>query len=200
LCCEAIRLGRLLVELLPDEPECTGLLALMLLTDARRAARTDDTGQLVPLATQDRAQWDRALITEGHSLVRRCLERNQPGPYQIQAAINAVHCDAPDAGLTDWQQILALYDLLAALAPSPVVTLNRAVALAEIEGPDVALRIVEALELRQYPPYHSVRADLLRRSGRTAEAAEAYQAAMALTTNGSEHAFLARRYRELAAN
>ncbi|WGI35315.1 RNA polymerase sigma factor [Mycolicibacterium aubagnense] len=189
---EAVRLGRLLAELMPDEPEVLGLLALMLLTDARRAARTDSAGNLVLLADQDRSRWDRGLVAEGQTLVRRCLRRNRPGPYQIQAAINAVHSDAPTASATDWCQILALYDQLMAIAPTPVVALNRAVALAEVAGPQAALDLVEALDLKDYHVYHVVRASLLSRLGRTAEAAEAYDRATALATNPVERAHLRR--------
>src|ERR687888_77512 len=161
LCREAIRLGRLLAELMPDEPEVLGLLALMLLIESRRPARTTAAGELVLLADQDRQRWDRDLIAEGQSLVRRCLRRNQPGPYQIQAAINAVHSDAATADATDWGQIRQLYDQLLAVAPSPVVALNRAVAVAETEGPRQALEAVEALDLDTYHVFHAVRADLL---------------------------------------
>ena len=171
LCAEAIRLGRVLAELMPDEPEVMGLLALMLLVDARRAARTSPDGDLVLLADQDRGRWDRDRIAEGQAIVRRCLRRNQPGPYQLQAAINAVHSDAPTAAATDWRQILALYDQLLALAPSPVVALNRAVAVAEVEGPEAALALVDGLDLDGYRLFHAIRADLLRRLGRDAEAA-----------------------------
>src|SRR5207249_429890 len=135
LCAEAIRLGRLLAELMPDEPEVMGLLALMLLVESRRATRTTPDGDLVLLAEQDRGRWDRDLVAEGQAIIRRCIRRNQPGPYQIQAAINAVHSDAPVAAATDWRQILRLYDQLLVLAPSPIVALNRAVAVAEVEGP-----------------------------------------------------------------
>jgi RNA polymerase sigma-70 factor (ECF subfamily) len=193
LCAEAIRLGRVLAELMPDEPEVTGLLALMLLTHARRRARTGPDGSLVLLADQDRALWDRALIAEGQELVRRCLRRDRPGPYQVQAAINAVHTDAPTAADTDWAQILALYDLLMALAPSPVVALNRAVAVAEVSGPGEALALLEGLDLGRHRTFHAVRADLLRRLGRTAEAREAYEAALELTGNEAERAFLRSR-------
>jgi RNA polymerase sigma-70 factor (ECF subfamily) len=193
LCAEAIRLGRLLVELMPDEPEAMGLLALMLLTEARRAARTGPGGVLVLLADQDRTRWDRALITEGQDLVRRCLRRGQPGPYQIQAAINAVHSDAPTAAATDWGQILQLYDQLLAVAPSPVVALNRAVAVAEVDGPAAALTLVDGLDLDRYYLYHAIRADLLRRLGRPGEAARAYEAALALTGNAAERAYLTAR-------
>jgi RNA polymerase sigma-70 factor (ECF subfamily) len=193
LCAEAIRLGRLLAELMPDEPEVAGLLGLMLLTHSRRAARVAPDGELVLLADQDRALWDRELIAEGQALVRRCLRRNQPGPYQLQAAINAVHSDAPTAADTDWRQIVVLYDHLMALAPSPVVALNRAVAVAEVSGPEAGLELVEALDLDRHHLFHAVRADLLRRLGRHSEAAVAYDAALELTGSGSERAFLQRR-------
>ncbi|MEU4538565.1 RNA polymerase sigma factor [Streptosporangium sp. NPDC023825] len=195
LCAEAIRLGRLLAELMPGEPEVMGLLALMLLVDSRRAARTTPDGDLVLLADQDRGRWDRDLITEGQAVVRWCLRRDRPGPYQIQAAINAVHSDAPTAALTDWWQILALYDLLLALAPNPVVALNRAVAVAEVDGPEAALTLVDGLDLGGYHLFHAVRADLLRRLGRTTEAARAYEEAIARTGNAAERDFL-RRSRE----
>ena len=195
LCAEAIRLGRLLAELLPDEPEVQGLLALLLLVDARRAARATPDGDLVPLADQDRGRWDRQRIAEGQAIVRRCLRRNQPGPYQVQAAIAAVHSDAPTAAATDWRQIVALYDQLLALAPSPVVALNRAVAVAEVEGPAAALALVDGLDLDGWYLFHAVRADLLRRLGRPAEAAPAYEAAIARTANAAERAFLERRLR-----
>jgi RNA polymerase sigma-70 factor (ECF subfamily) len=193
LCAEAIRLGRVLAELMPDEPEVIGLLALMLLVESRRATRTTPDGDMVLLADQDRSRWDRDLIAEGQELVRRCLRRNQPGPYQIQAAINAVHSDAPVAAATDWRQIVALYDQLLALAPSPVVALNRAVAVAELDGPEAALADVERLDLDGYHLFHAIRADLLRRLGRDAEAAAAYDAALALTANEVERRFLQRR-------
>jgi RNA polymerase sigma-70 factor (ECF subfamily) len=192
LCAEAIRLGRLLARLMPDEPEVTGLLALMLLTESRRAARTGPDGALVLLADQDRSRWDRALIAEGQDLVRRCLRRNQPGPYQIQAAINAVHSDAAQASATDWGQILALYDQLLVVAPGPVVALNRAVAVAEVDGPASALAIVDDLDLDSYYLLHAIRADLLRRLGRAAEAELAYQAAIDRTQNAAERDFLTR--------
>jgi RNA polymerase sigma-70 factor (ECF subfamily) len=197
LCAEAIRLGRVLAELMPDEPEVMGLLALMLLVDARRAARTSPDGDLVLLADQDRGRWDRDRIAEGQAIVRRCLRRNQPGPYQLQAAINAVHSDAPTAAATDWRQILALYDQLLALAPSPVVALNRAVAVAEVEGPEAALALVDGLDLDGYRLFHAIRADLLRRLGRDAEAVLAYEAAIARTGNATERAFLERRRQAL---
>jgi RNA polymerase sigma-70 factor (ECF subfamily) len=192
LCAEAIRLGRLLAELMPDEPEVMGLLALMLLVESRRATRTTPEGELVLLADQDRGRWDRGLVAEGQAIVRQCLRRNQPGPYQIQAAINAVHSDAPTAAATDWRQILQLYDQLLSLAPSPVVALNRAVAVAEVEGPEAALALVDGLDLGGYHVFHAVRADLLRRLGRNAEAAQAYEAAIALAENAAERDFLLR--------
>jgi RNA polymerase sigma-70 factor (ECF subfamily) len=190
LCTEAIRLGRLLAELMSDEPEVMGLLALMLLVESRRATRTTPDGDLVLLADQDRDLWDRSLIAEGQAIVRQCLRRNQPGPYQIQAAINAVHSDAPTAAATDWRQILQLYNQLLSLAPSPVVALNRAVAVAEVEGPDAALTLVDRLDLGGYHLFHAIRADLLRRLGRNAEAALAYEAAIARTENATERDFL----------
>jgi RNA polymerase sigma-70 factor, ECF subfamily len=198
LCDEAIRLARVLAELMPDEPEVLGLLALLLLTHSRSAARTAPGRPLVLLPDQDRSRWDRALIEEGQGLVRRCLRRNQPGPYQIQAAIAAVHSDAQTADQTDWRQILVLYDQLMGIAPTPVVALNRAVALAEVGGPAAGLAAIEGLDLGSYYPFHVARADLLRRLGRSAEAAAAYDAAMALTANPAARDFLARRRRALA--
>jgi RNA polymerase sigma-70 factor (ECF subfamily) len=197
LCTEAIRLGRLLAELMPDEPEVMGLLALMLLIESRRAARTTPGGDLVLLADQDRGRWDPRLITEGQAIVRACLRRNQPGPYQIQAAINAVHSDAPTAATTDWRQILQLYNQLLALAPSPVVALHRAVAVAELEGPDAALTLINGLDLDGYHLFHAIRADLLRRLGRNTEAALAYEAAIARTENTAERNFLQRNHQAL---
>jgi RNA polymerase sigma-70 factor (ECF subfamily) len=194
LCAEAIRLGRLLAALMPNEPEVMGLLALMLLIESRRVARTTSGGDLVLLADQNRSLWDRALIAEGQDLVRRCLRRNQPGPYQLQAAINAVHSDAPDAAATDWWQILQLYNQLLALDPSPVVALNRAVAVAEVEGPDAGLNLVDGLDLGGYRLFHAIRADLLRRLGRNEEAALAYEAALARTENAAERDFLQRSH------
>jgi RNA polymerase sigma-70 factor, ECF subfamily len=176
---------------MPDEPEVSGLLALLLLTESRRAARTTPAGDLVPLAGQDRARWNRELIAEGQGIVRECLRGNRPGPYQIQAAIAAVHSDAQQAARTDWRQILALYDQLAAIAPTPVVALNRAVALAEVAGPAAALETVDGLPLDGYHLYQAIRADLLRRLNRTAEAAAAYDKAIALAGNAAERAFLA---------
>jgi RNA polymerase sigma-70 factor, ECF subfamily len=198
LCAEAVRLGRLLAGLMPDEPEALGLLALMLLTQSRRATRTGPDGSLIPLAEQDRERWDRALIAEGQTLVRRCIRRGHPGPYQIQAAINAVHSDAPITAATDWGQIVQLYDQLLALAPTPVAALNRAVAVAEVEGPQAALALVDALDLDGFHLYHAIRADLLRRLGRDAEAVRSYQAAIERTRNEAEREFLGRRAAELA--
>jgi RNA polymerase sigma-70 factor (ECF subfamily) len=198
LCAEALRLGRLLAELMPDEAEVTGLLALMLLVEARRPARQDADGVLVPLPEQDRTRWDRTLIAEGQDLVRRCLRRNRPGPYQIQAAINAVHSDARTAAATDWRQILALYDQLMAVAPSPVVALNRAVAVAEAGNPRAALELVDTLDLPAYHVRHAVRADLLHRLGRSAEAVTEYDRAAALAPSEAERAHLERRRWETA--
>jgi RNA polymerase sigma-70 factor, ECF subfamily len=194
---ESIRLGRLVADLLPHEPEATGLLALMLLIHARREARVGKDGQLVLLADQDRGLWDRALIKEGLDLVRRCLRINKPGPYQLQAAIQAVHSDAARADETDWWQVLQLYNQLMVMAPSPVIELNRSVAVAEVEGADAALSLIEGLDLDGYHLYHSVRADLLRRRGRDSEAALAYERALALTDNRAERDFLERRLREV---
>ncbi len=193
---EAIRLTRVLRQLMPDEPEVAGLLGLLLLTEARRESRVRD-GQLVPLDEQDRSGWDRTLVAEGHGLVRECLAVNRPGRYQLLAAINAVHTDAPTASDTDWSQVVALYDQLTRLDPSPIVALNRAVAVAELDGPSVALAQVDRLPLDGYHPWHAVRADLLRRLGRSAEAKEAYAAAIAATQNSAERAYLARRRGEL---
>lgn len=190
LCAEAIRLGRVLAALMPDEPEVTGLLALMVLIESRRRARTDGDGRLVLLPDQDRTRWDRDLVAEGHMLVRECLRRNTPGQYQIQAAINAVHSDADTAADTDWWQILQLYDQLMSVAPSPVVALNRAVAVAEIRGPEEGLALVDRLDLDKYHLFHAVRADLLRRLGRPGEAAHAYDAARDRTDNAAEREFL----------
>jgi RNA polymerase sigma-70 factor (ECF subfamily) len=193
---EAIRLTRILRVLLPEEPEVAGLLGLLVLTEARREARVRE-GQLVPLADQDRGGWDRALITEGHALVRECLATDRAGRYQILAAINAVHTDAPTAQDTDWSQVLALYDQLSLLDPSPIVALNRAVAVAELDGPEVALSLVDRLPLGGYHAWHAARADLLRRLGRSAEAKEAYDAAIAATQNSAERSYLSRRRGEL---
>jgi RNA polymerase sigma-70 factor (ECF subfamily) len=188
---EAIRLTRQLAALI-DDPEVLGLLALMLLTEARRPARVFD-GALVTLDEQDRALWDASLVDEGHELVRRCLTTNRPGPYQIQAAINAVHTDAIDASMTDWSQVVQLYDQLLALQPSPIVELNRAVAVAELDGPEVALSIVDRLELASYHPWHVARAELLRGLNRYDESRAAYDQALDLTANDAERAHLATR-------
>ncbi|MFN8037698.1 MAG: DUF6596 domain-containing protein [Acidimicrobiales bacterium] len=193
LCAEAIRLARLLLELMPDEPEAIGLLALLLLTDARTPARIAADGSLVRLADQDRTRWDRDQIAEGHDLVRACLRRNHPGPYQIQAAIAAVHADAPTAVDTDWGQIVQLYDQLLVVAPTPVVSLNRAVAVAERDGPAAGLASVDALDpssLDRLHVYHATRAELLVRLGRDDEAADAYRAARERTGNAAEQRFL----------
>ena len=189
---EAIRLARTLRELMPDEPEVTGLLALLLLIDARRAARVVD-GRLVPLDEQDRGAWDAAMVAEGHGLVRECLRRNRPGHYQLLAAVNAVHTDAATYEATDWRQIVALYDQLLVVSPTPVVALNRAVAVAELEGPDAGLELVDALDLAGYQPFHVTRADLLRRLGRREEARAAYDRAIEMTDNEAERAFLRSR-------
>lgn len=195
---EAIRLGRILVELMPDEPEALGLLGLMLLVESRRAARIGRDGALVRLADQDRSRWNAASIEEGQALVRRCLRINRAGPYQIQAAIQAVHSDASTVAETDWGQILTLYDQLMALAPTPVVALNRAVAVAEVRGPEVALGEVDRLALEGYYLYHAVRAELLTRVGRTDEAAQAYRSAIARADNLAEREFLERQLRLLS--
>jgi RNA polymerase sigma-70 factor (ECF subfamily) len=199
LCAEAVRLARLLAALMPDEPEAVGLLALLLLTASRRAARTTADGSLVRLGDQDRTLWDRALVTEGQDLVRGCLRRNRPGPYQIQAAVAAVHGDAGTAADTDWRQIVLLYDQLLAFAPTPVVRLNRAVAVAEVAGPGAGLAEVDALraDLDAYQPFHATRAVLLGRLGRPDEAADAYRTALALTDNAAERAFLVGALRDL---
>jgi len=193
---EAIRLGRALVELMPDEPESAGLLALMLLSESRRPARSNSDGTMVRLADQDRSRWDRSLITEGHQLVRACLRRNQPGAFQVQAAIAAVHADAPTAEATDWSQVIALYDQLYALRPHPVIALNRSVALGELRGPDeglAALGGIDTAALNNYQPYHAARADLLARTGRRDEALAAYDRAVELTANAVERDFLMRQ-------
>jgi RNA polymerase sigma-70 factor (ECF subfamily) len=197
LCQEALRLGRLLSALMPDDPEVMGLLALMLLIESRRATRTTPDGDLVLLADQNRGLWDRGLIIEGQAIVRRCLRRNEPGPYQIQAAINAVHCDAPTAADTDWRQIVQLYDQLVFLSPSPIVSLNRAVAVAEVDGAETALALVDDLDLDGYHVFHAIRADLLRRLGRDTEAASAYEAAIERGANATEREFLQRSLRAL---
>jgi len=198
LCAEAIRLARLLAELMPDEPEVLGLLALVLLIQSRSAVRTSSDGAMVLLSDQDRSRWDRDLIAEGQAIVRACLRRNQPGPYQIQAAINAVHSDAATASDTDWGQILQLYDQLLVLAPSPVAALNRAVAVAEVDGPQAALAALDDLRLDGFYLFHAIRADLFRRLERDADAALAYDAAIALAGNSAERAFLERRRQSVA--
>jgi RNA polymerase sigma-70 factor (ECF subfamily) len=193
---EAIRLGRTLAALMPDEPEAIGLLALMLLSDARRLTRVDSNGAFVRLTDQDRRQWDRELIREGHELVRVCLRRNTPGPFQIQAAIAAVHADAPTAAATDWKQIVSLYDVLFAHRPTPVVALNRSVAIAEFRGPLeglAALAEIDAVSLDSFQPYHATRADLLKRVGRLDQASIAYDRAIELTSNEVEREFLVRQ-------
>ena len=190
LSAEAVRLARALADLMPDEPEVLGLLALLLLTEARRPARVGPSGELVTLAEQDRTLWDRDLIAEGHELVRRCLRRNRPGPYQIQAAINAVHTDGP---ATDWRQVLALYDQLLAHTPTPIVALNRAVAVAEVHGPAAALAAVDELDIPGYHLLPATRADLLVRLDRPDDARAAYDEAIALTGNDAERAFLQER-------
>jgi RNA polymerase sigma-70 factor (ECF subfamily) len=190
LCSEAIRLARILATLMPDEPEVAGMLALLLLTESRRASRTRPDGSLVLLGEQDRRRWDRALIEEGQAIVRQCLRRNQPGTYQLQAAINAVHADATTLEQTDWSQIVALYDQLLAVAPTPVVALNRAIAIGEVRGPAAALALVDELDLDDYHPFHATRADLLRRLGRNSEAAAAYGRAATLAPTDAERDFL----------
>jgi RNA polymerase sigma-70 factor (ECF subfamily) len=190
LCWEAIRLARILAQLMPDEPEVAGLLALLLLTESRRSSRARPDGSLVLLGEQDRTQWNRAHIEEGHAIVQRCLRRNQPGPYQLQAAINAVHADAATFAETDWSQVVALYDQLLAVAPTPVVALNRAIAIGEVDGAEVALALVEELDLDDYYPFHAARADLLHRVGRHSEAADAYERAAATAPTEAERHFL----------
>jgi RNA polymerase sigma-70 factor (ECF subfamily) len=190
LCSEAIRLARILATLMPDESEVAGLLALLLLTESRRASRMRPDGSLVLLGEQDRRRWDRALIEEGQAIVRRCLHCNQPGAYQLQAAINAVHADAATVEQTDWSQIVALYDELLAVAPTPVVALNRAIAIGEVQGPAAALALVDELDLDNYHPFHATRADLLRRLGHNSEATAAYQRAAAMAPTDAEREFL----------
>ncbi|MEV0070190.1 RNA polymerase sigma factor [Amycolatopsis sp. NPDC050768] len=198
LAAEAIRLGRVLASLMPDEPEVLGLLALMLLVESRRPARTGPGGAVVLLPDQDRGLWDRALVSEGQDLVRRCLRRDRPGPYQLQAAINAVHSDAATAGETDWRQIVQLYDHLLLLTPTPVVALHRAVAVAEVDGPGAALALVDPLDLDGYHLLHAVRADLLARAGRRSKAVAAYDRAVELAENAAERALLERKRAALA--
>jgi RNA polymerase sigma-70 factor (ECF subfamily) len=198
---EAIRLGRLLVELLP-EPEALGLLALMLLQDSRRAARTSESGELILLDDQDRSLWDRDQIAEGSRLVERALSSRRFGPYMIQAAIAGVHADAPMAAATDWAEIVGLYDALARIDPSPVIELNRAVAVAMRDGPAAGLALIDAIldrgDLLDYRLAHAARAELCRRLGRTAEARASYERALALARQEPERRFLERRLVELA--
>ena len=201
LCLEAIRLGRILTDLAPEEPEVAGLLALMLLHDSRRPARADTDGGFVSLEQQDRSLWDRGRIDEGDAILRRALSRGKPGPYQVQAAISAVHANAPSYDATDWTEITLLYARLCELQPSPVVRLNAAVALSIARGADAGLAAMSELEadgaLECYQPFHAARADLLRRAGRTGEAATAYRRAMELTGNEAERGFLKRRLAEI---
>jgi RNA polymerase sigma-70 factor (ECF subfamily) len=203
LCAEAIRLGRVLAELLPGEPEALGLLALMLLTDARRPAREGPGGELVRLEDQDRSRWDATRIAEGQALVERALRMGRVGPYQLQASIAAVHDEARNTADTDWAQILGLYEVLRRVAPSPVVDLNRAVALGQVAGPEAGLAAVDALgtdpSMAEYRFFHATRADFLRRLGRWGEAVPAYEHALALAANGPERAFLERRIGEVRA-
>jgi RNA polymerase sigma-70 factor (ECF subfamily) len=195
---EAIRLARLLAQLLPDQPEVAGLLALLLLSESRRRARVAADGSLVLLRDQDRRAWDRAMIDEGQAIVQDCLQRNKPGPYQLQAAINAVHADAASIEDTDWSQILALYDHLLALTPTPVIALNRAIAVGEVNGPAAAMALVEGMDLDGYHPFHATRADLLRRLHHNEEAAQAYQRAAGPAPPGPEQAFLREHARLLS--
>ena len=190
LTAEAIRVGRTLVALLPDEPEAVGLLALMVLTEARAPARIGDGGELVRLADQDRSRWDRELVAEGQELVRACLDRNRPGPYQVQAAIAAVHAEAATAAATDWAQIVTLYDHLQQLRPNAVVALNRAIAVLEHRGPEAALDALDDVDLPTYHLFHATRAEALRRAGRHDEAADALRRAIALTSNAAERRHL----------
>ena len=201
LTAEAIRLTRMVRDLLPEYGEVAGLLALMLLTEARRTARVSGTGELVPLDEQDRGAWDVALVAEGHRLVRERLDSGAaPGRYQVMAAISAVHTSARDMRDTDWSQVVALYDQLVRLDPSPIIALNRAIALAELDGPDVALATVDRLRevLGGYHAYHATRADLLRRLGRSEESRSAYEQAIELAGNTAETAYLTRRRDQLA--
>ena len=196
---EAIRLARALVELMPDEPEAAGLLALMLLSEARVPARTSE-GALVLLRDQDRTDWDRKMIEEGHAIVRACLRRNRPGPFQLQAAIQAVHCDADSFEATDWPQIVALYDQLFSVMPTPVVALNRAIAIGEIEGPGVALSALDAIapDLDNYHLMHAARGTTLRRLGQREAAKAAFERAAHLAATEADRRFLADQIEELA--
>ena len=190
LCLEGIRLARILAALMPDEPEVAGLLALLLLTESRRSSRTRADGSLVVLGEQDRTRWDRTMIDEGQAIVRACVRRNQPGAYQLQAAINAVHAEALTIEETDWSQIVALYDQLLAISPTPVVAMNRAIAIGEVQGPAAALALVDELELDNYYSFHAARADLLARLGRNSEAAVAFERAAAMAPSDAERDFL----------
>jgi RNA polymerase sigma-70 factor (ECF subfamily) len=193
-------LTRLLCELLPDAHEASGLLALMLMTEARRPSRISSDGELVPLAEQDRGAWDGELIAEGHALVRALIESGEaPGRYQLQAAINAVHTFARDIRDTDWDQLATLYDQLYAINPTPIVALNRAIVIAELDGPAVALADIERLSMQQYHAWHATRADLLRRLGRSVDARSAYDAAIDLAVNPAEIRYLKRRCASLAS-
>jgi RNA polymerase sigma-70 factor (ECF subfamily) len=196
---EAIRLARALVELMPDEPEAAGLLALMLLSEARVPARTSE-GALVLLRDQDRTNWDRTMIEEGHAIVRACLRRNQPGPFQFQAAIQAVHCDADSFEATDWHQIVALYDQLFSVMPTPMVALNRAIAIGETEGPDAALNTLDevASDLDHYHLMHAARGTALRRLGQRDAAKAAFERAAHLASTEADRRFLAQQIEELA--
>ena len=190
LCLEGIRLARILAALMPDEPEVAGLLALLLLTESRRSSRTRADGSLGVLGEQDRTRWDRTMIDEGQAIVRACVRRNQPGAYQLQAAINAVHAEALTIEETDWSQIVALYDQLLAISPTPVVAMNRAIAIGEVQGPAAALALVDELELDNYYSFHAARADLLARLGRNSEAAVAFERAAAMAPSDAERDFL----------
>jgi RNA polymerase sigma-70 factor (ECF subfamily) len=204
LCAEAIRLARILAELMPDEPEVLGLLALLLLHNARRAARTNDAGELVPLEEQDRSRWDRDAVAEGTAIIDAALRRGRAGPYQVQAAIAACHVTASEAAATDWAEIAQLYGRLSEMAPTPVVALNRAVAVAMADGPAAGLSLVDKLEasgaLSGYYLLPATRADLLRRLGRNAEAAAAYRVAIGLAATEAERRYLARRLAETAGH
>ncbi len=197
---EAIRLARSISGLMPDEAEVAGLLALLVLSESRWPARFAGDGRLVLLRDQDRSSWDQALIQEGQAIVRACLRRNQPGPYQIQAAINAVHSDAATFDATDWSQVMALYDHLLSMTPSPVVAMNRAIAMGEVRGPQAALDVLDELDLNEYHLYHAARADLLRRLGRQEDASLAYVRAAAMTASDAEHTFLTDRLEAIRAD